>query len=231
MLSSKGREGREKEGQRKVLVRRGSIDWATLFFGEGWRGNVLITMPTTQASLSLPSPSSDWLSFLPHTPWVPQVWGPSPTANLFPPWLSFLVLLWVEAPYLLDCTTYHQENWLPRFPLVAPGWKEAQDTKGPWSLGPGACPPPQAQCLVSPGLTTGKTKTPEKGGGRKEKERGAGRRQPCSMAGGACPWGVSLPLVIVSQAPWSQRRMECSYHFPEGRLSSSFTKMLSFIIR
>lgn len=128
-------------------------------------------------------------------------------------------------------TTFPQESWFPEFPEGALGWEEAGHTEGPWCLGPKACPTPQAHCPQL-SLADHRQDQPSVEGREQERKR-RGRRQragqPCAQ--GVCPWGVSLPLVIVSQAPWSQRRMECSYHFPERRLSSSFTKMLSFIIR
>lgn len=48
------------------------------------KGNVHITMPTTGASLRPPDPTSDCLSFSPHTSRAlchPQVWGPPLDAN------------------------------------------------------------------------------------------------------------------------------------------------------
>ena len=138
-----------------------------------------------------------------------------------PGWLSLPVVLLVGAPTSLTV----QPALETLVPSGCSRLGRSPPSRGPgsWVLGP-AIP-------GSPWLTTGKTRAPVEGRAQNRQGRGA---EPAeggpALAREPVP-GESLPLVIVSQAPWSQRRMECSYRFPEGRLSSSFTKMLSFIIR
>lgn len=171
-------------------------------------------------SPSGPHPSGGWLSAPPHssgTLVIPR-WGAHPHC-----WLTSTTAVSSGA----------SGSSLPRrLYSLPPGEPLAQALGGSPRLeeahhrGP---PPPQAR---SPRVFLADHRKPgllQRGEGRRGREGGAHRGGPASL--GTCPWGVSLPLVIVSQAPWSQRRMECSYRFPEGRLSSSFTKMLSFIIR